>query len=668
MEYKPSGVGETIALPEGLMVDMEEGFRKLSNRQFGGDPGRAFCEMLQNFLDSYPGSTPWEERKGEIATSHKTISITDYGEGLSLEKIRLLLTLGGTDKKDDLEKIGRFGIGFFYIFNTRLWTREVLITTRCEDETVLLKFVVSNPGKRPEISARILDKPITFSTRIKIHFDRQSSVERCLQHVRKSLKYYPCRVHVNGKLLTSVWDTAKTNAGDYFREGACRGFLLKAGYDNRVTVLSKYERITDTHFRNFITGGRRKTFDLNDFSLKGVPYVPGVGVIINSMTLKVTIGRDGFFLGAPYTEMVQALADSLLLELGNRMRDNPDSQIILANQFILRQKIRHFFTKNRAGVSSAGKTAGDRVLQVLSEAKVYRLKGRKSLYSLSALKAMHSPELPLYYCRDLTNVDWLGGAFKHDFVVLAKTPDLGGGAPGFFDALFGAFFKEPLNLDKIAGDRKKIKHLVSRGIIDPSALKPDIRIKGDLELSEKERRLLHEIDDLLAHEGTRSAIARHLHLDAVSIRSALFEINEWGATVSTGIFNQNGEILTEGLLSNFKEAGKEVETVPVPGIHVELLVGINAANPLVDVLSQTNDPHRAYYALSLLARELAKCQHLLTPHSSFYHMVKNRLANELLKAMLERLLNEGGSANAKNARQFGKRMGVKAKFACCPET
>ena len=222
------------------------------------------------------------------------------------------------------------------------------------------------------------------------------------------------------------------------------------------------------------------------------------------------------------------------------MKNKPDPQLILANQFILRQKIRRFLTKKDSAVgSSAGKKAGDRVLQLLFEAKVYRLKGRKRLFSLSDFKIMHSPELPLYYCRDQANVDWLGGA------------------PGFFDMLFGAFFREPLNLDKIPGDRRKIKQLISRGIVDPSALKPDIRIKGDLELSGKERKLLHEIDDLLAHEGTRSAIAKHLHLDAVSIHSALFEINEWGVTVSTGIFNQNGKILTEGLLCNFKKVGKE---------------------------------------------------------------------------------------------------------------
>ena len=195
-----------------------------------------------------------------------------------------------------------------------------------------------------------------------------------------------------------------------------------------------------------------------------------------------------------------------------------------------------------------------------------------------------------------------------------------------------------MNLDTIREDREKIKNMVSRGIADKSALTPELRIKEGLELSKEERGLLDEMDGILAHEGVRSAIAEHLHLNAAYIHSAFFEINESGASISTGLFNPDGEAVSRDMLSNVLSKGKENEMVPEPRAPVKLLVGVNSANPLIEVLSRHSDPHRAYYALTLLANELTQCQHLLTPHSPFYHAVKDRLANDMRKAMMDRLV------------------------------
>ena len=106
---------EQIKLEKGIEIDINEGWYKLTSSQFGGNPGRGFSELIQNALDSYPAYTSWEDKRGDILSDEKSISITDYGEGINRERLRLLTTLGGTDKESDPEKIGKFGINRFII-------------------------------------------------------------------------------------------------------------------------------------------------------------------------------------------------------------------------------------------------------------------------------------------------------------------------------------------------------------------------------------------------------------------------------------------------------------------------------------------------------------------------------------------------------------------------
>jgi hypothetical protein len=646
MKEDPSDVKEIIELPEGLAVDMDEGWSKLVSRQFGGDPGRAFKELIQNLLDSYPRDTPWEERRGEIETSQTGISITDYGEGMDRDRLALLLTLGGTDKWKDPEKIGRFGIGFFSIFNPRLGTREVAVTTRCEGETVEVTFTVTESEKRPEISCKTLDKPIRFSTRVGIRFDREHAAMSCLIHAREALEYYPCRVTINGERIKSVWDQTREKGGLAFCQGECRGFLEESDDEGRITVLCRYEHIMDVTVRGFITGGHDLMNDLRDYACKEFPFLPDVGATINSMNLRVTIGRDAFYMDGPYHEMVQALSRRLLSELEKRLREDPDPGLILANQYVLRNKIRDFLTKGNIGEGNGQKNSEEGALQFLAQARIYRVSGRQKGYSLTQLKAMLSPELPFYYAPEQSNLRWLGGAFRHDFIVLPPPAKAGGGPPDFFETLFNTFFRETVNLDTIHANREKIRDLVARGIADESALTPEVRIKGRRELSEEERGLLREMDAILSREGVRSAIADHLHLHAASIQSVLFEITESSAAVSSGIFSRDGKALSKEMATNFTRKDEASTVFRAPRSGVKLLVGLNAENPLMKALIQNKNPHRAYYALTLLAHELTKCQHMLTPDTPFYHVVKNRLANDMRRAMMEQLLVEGKDGEA----------------------
>lgn len=90
-----SGIIKEITLSQGMEIDVSEAWRKLISSQFGGSPGRGFGELIQNFLDSYPASTPWEERRGEIRTTKNEIILVDFGEGMNRQRLKLMLTLGG---------------------------------------------------------------------------------------------------------------------------------------------------------------------------------------------------------------------------------------------------------------------------------------------------------------------------------------------------------------------------------------------------------------------------------------------------------------------------------------------------------------------------------------------------------------------------------------------
>jgi hypothetical protein len=65
-----------------------------------------------------------------------------------------------------------FGMGFFAIFNPKLSTERVVVTTCCEGSSVEVSFHVETPGKCPKISLRVLDEPLPFSTRIEVQFNR----------------------------------------------------------------------------------------------------------------------------------------------------------------------------------------------------------------------------------------------------------------------------------------------------------------------------------------------------------------------------------------------------------------------------------------------------------------------------------------------------------------
>ena len=287
---------EQFQFDRGLEVDVDEGYPKIISSQFGGNPGRGFKELIQNLIDSYPSDVPMEKRRGEIVTGYNWISITDYGTGLTLDKLKLLLTLGGTDKSNDASKIGMFGIGFFSIFNPGLFTNKVIVTTKCDGQVVELTFTIINPYKKPKIDICILDTIIAYSSRIQVHFERSSSVEKCLRYAEKSLKYYPCQVTINGKAFKSVWEEARQKGIEIYNEDSVSGFLEKIGWQEYIDVLCKYEYITTLPMHIFPKGGHGINDDLRDYEAKDIPYIKGYNATINNNILRLTISRDSYYL------------------------------------------------------------------------------------------------------------------------------------------------------------------------------------------------------------------------------------------------------------------------------------------------------------------------------------------------------------------------------------
>ncbi len=628
---------ETYLMPNGFEIDLDEGFAKLTERQFGGNPGRAFSELIQNAIDSYPNGTPWEERMGEICTGPDWISIKDYGEGMSTERLRLLITLGGSDKYNDPCKIGQFGMGFMSMFNRKLTTKEILVKSRCEGQTVQLTFRVKEQGKRPEIALCVLQEQIPYSTLIRAEFENSLKVNDCLAFARKSLTYYPCKMKINGELFVSCWEKPGQRDIKKFDENGCRG-LIQSGSDwENIMVLCKYELVMKTSLNHFLTGGHNAHYNLEDFHNHKTPYIPNIQMILNADKLSVTISRDSFYLDWPYYEAREILIRNLKSYLFREINDGIYIELIMANQFIFRNEIESYLANPAGYINNPADE--NRLIEELATLSVYRINGRTGRYSLLALKEMKQADLPFYFSPERTNLRWLGGSFKHDYIVIPETCRINRGAAHFFESLFSTIFKDIVNLDTIQGNRNRILELAEREIISKEALSPRTRIIGIRNLNLREKNLLNEINMLLGDPVVMKVIENNLHMNLNSIESVFFAMEESGCRISSGLFDERGKPLNEKFISNFLKQTEENESHErMNSRKAKVLLGLNLKHPFIQYLLSMNDAHRNYYGLTYLAHELALCQKMLVPYSPFYHLVKQKLAQDMRKALIRNLL------------------------------
>jgi hypothetical protein len=634
METNERIIGEKI-LENGFEIDIDEGWNKLTSSQFGGTPGRAFSELIQNAIDSYPSGTPWKERKGDINFTSNTISLTDWGEGMNSTRLSLLTTAGGTDKSDDVTKIGQFGLGFISIFNPKLETEQVDVITKCDGHTVELIFKVTDPKKRPDIILRVLEKRIDYSTKISIKFRNSNSVNQCIEYARKSLAYYPCTMQINGQLLQSVWLKNDKSSCMEFEESGCRGLIRKKNIWLNFYLLCKYELVTNTTLAGFITGCRNMKYNLEDYYNNSTPYICDVEVLFNVDNLRLTISRDNYYLDWIYADAKKLLNRKLRYFLFAELKNKNNLLVVIANQFIFRNELRDFIS----GFENEEyyQREENRLIKLLAETPSHRINGRPGLYSLVQLYKKLSRGVPFYYSPGRTNLRWLGGSFKHDFIVIPEECKLMLSAPLFFDYIFETVYQDVVNLDTIMGDRKKVCDLVERGLVNKSALSPVCKILGRREVSEKQSRLLADLQGILKQDEIIQMIGNNLQVSIKSIKPIYFSVKDEGVYLSTGLFDIDGKPLNEEYLSNFLNHVDE-GNIPNKEKKVEILIGLNLDHPFIYYLTECRNPHRAFYALTYLSHELALCQKMLVPYSPFYHLVKEKLAQDMRKVLMKTLL------------------------------
>lgn len=627
---------ETHVMSEGFTVDMDEGFTKLTERQFGGSPGRAFSELIQNSIDSYPSEIPWEDRLGEIESGANWISIKDFGEGMNSERLRLLVTMGGTDKFADPGKIGQFGMGFMAMFNRKLGTRKIQVITRCEGQTVQLIFEVREFGKRPVLHLNVLEEEISYSTLIRVEFDYNSSVKDCLEYARQSLTYYPCKMKINGNMFSSEWEWRSYSDNIVFRENGVHGLIRNGSEWKNMAVLCKYECILKTTLDHFITGGHNAHYNLRDFRNNKTPFVPGVSILLNIDNLRVTISRDSYYLDWAYTQALGILNRHLKSILLQNLLKPVSADLVIANQYVFSEEISNYLAN--PDPLDKNPTDENRVIIELASLPVYRLNGRTGTWSLKALKSLKNADLPVYFSPFRNNLRWLGGAFRHDFIIIPEQCRTGGGAQDFYETLFQSVFKDVVNLDTIRGNNAKIAELVKRNIVSKAALSPRIELIGEKHLAAGEEKLIHELGQLLMDPEVLGVIEKNLHMRIRSIKPVFFNLEEKGMRISTGLFDKKGNPVSEDYVSNFLEPVSKEEKQVKPSQKADLLLGLSLDHPFVQRLVHGSNSHRHYYALTYLAHELALCQKMLVPYSPFYHLVKQKLALDMRMALMRNLL------------------------------
>ncbi|MCK4783931.1 MAG: hypothetical protein KAV87_09290, partial [Desulfobacteraceae bacterium] len=444
---------------------------------------------------------------------------------------------------------------------------------------------------------------------------------------------YPCNVSINGSKSLSIWSAAKESGAYIFKEGPCHGILMPGTHFDWLTLLCKYEHIIELTPGALATGGHDRQWDLQDYHRGELPVVPNLKVIINCNDLILTISRDSFFLGLAYQNMLKTLSKHLLFYLDRQLHSKTDPEIILANQYTLRKKIKAYI-KQRIHGPTPPETEEDTVLKKLAEAKVYRLVGHRAMFSLWDIYTKKSPDKPLFFSPGQTNLQWLGGAFKHDFIVIPKKVSLRIGAPEFYGELFDEIFEDTVNLDTISDHSEKIRELVTRGIVDKSALTPSCKFIGQRKLAQQERMFLNEMGTLFQNDTLKEVISKNILLPIKKIRTAFFEMEQDNKIISAGLFDKSGKALSD--VSNITDGKDKAELHRVVK-PLDVALGIRRDHPVVVFLLQSRDVHRVYYAVTFLAHELSLCQKLLVPYSPFYHMVKERLSADMRRVLIDNL-------------------------------
>lgn len=637
---------QTIRKAKGFDVDKNRAYAKLINSQFGGNPEKGAGELCQNSIDAYPPEVPLDKRKISIFRDGNNLSIGDWGTGFNRQKIKCILTLGGTDKAfDSTTTIGRFGIGFFSIFNEELGAKTVRVRTLCEGEIVEILYIVNqkDPQKLPKIEARVLDDmKLDYSTLIMVEFRSRHTVDLCAKEMENKLKTFPCIAEVDGfPLRSNIWTEAKNRGYTFFEEGNSVGFYDATGNGRfgYVTVLARYEKIIDLYMHSLLTGGRDMKSEVEDYDSNSMPYMGEFPLTVNNNTLNVTISRDSFMLDYHYNSMVSELRNVLYEVLYGKLKSSElGSYHKLANILILRSNIRAHLSGDYSSSDKIGKE--ERIkrycYKALAEAELFGISGSVKNYSLADIwkkwkESKH--EYPLFYSLRRANLRWEGGAFKHDFIVYLKQTGSRTSDIDFVGKALNGIFKDVVNLETIQGNARAIELLVDRDIVTRAALSPKCDMIEHRTLDLDEDRFKRELDALLQEPEIKECISHHLYLETDQLESVFFSVNGGTMEVATGIFDERGQAFDMTNLSGSSDS----EKVDVPN-GGKKYIGLSRDNPVINGLIFSRNPYRVYFAMTYILGQLVNCQKLLVPYSPFRGWVKDRMSREMRHILMDRLL------------------------------
>lgn len=610
-----------------MTVNVGEAWRKLTTRQFANEPGRCFEELVSNAVDSYAAGTPLERIRLALSFSGTTASVTNWGEGMTLEQIRCLLTLGGTDKSFDGDTIGQFGMGFCSVFNPQLATESVVVTTRCEGNTVRIVFNVEKQGKPPRITAEILKKRLRYATRVECRFAAAESVGTCKSWAEDAVRFYPYAVTLDGKKVRSVW---AGNADEYVLAGeGVRARIYPSAFA-WVNVLCRYVQVMTISLEGFLTGGHNRHGDLRDY--RRFPYYPGVAVDINIDKLNLTVSRNQFYLDSVYSnakkELALAVKGRLLRALADSgFRDGNDYEsIIWNNLYIFRSEMRDYIKAVEDGTYEHDPACLE---SVLFDTAVFEIVGKREFYSLHDIAARRTRELPLFHCKEEYGKTVLGGRFKHDFIIVEppRTPSM---APRdyFHEILDNAFSCRIVNLDTLHREPDTIKKLVRAGIIDGEMLVRRQKLCKKRRYDAEETRLLGEINEWMRRPNVAELLKRNLTFPVETIEVGLFETAKDEEDITAALFDQAGETMSL--------SPEEILECDQLGY---VCIGLNARSSLWERLKKSHEPYRMYYIFSIVVRELTLTQKVI-PFSRRYYYMGSRIETELVDVLKQEIEHE----------------------------
>ena len=599
-------------------VNVEEAWRKLTSRQFANEPARGLEEIISNAVDSYPDGVARENVKIAIDFTDNSVAVTDWGEGMSLNRIDCLLTLGGSDKSFNDKKIGQFGVGFCSLFNPALGTRLVVVTTNCEDSFVELTFTVTDPARPPAIASRVLHERLSYSTRVYAQFGNSDAPRKCRSWIELRAAYYPYQVIINNEKYPSIWD--KAPGIHHFQTGHTRGRIYHSTVP-WVRVLCKYCYVMSLTLDS-LQKPTGHYHDINDY--RDFPYLPGYAVDINCDDLSVVLSRNSVYVNDDFQKMVREL--SVILK-GKLLEDlhvltlqaTAWERLVLTNQYIFRSKILDLVSQV---VDKSYAFDAASVEHVLFEAKLFAIDGKKGVFSLREIAEMKTPELPLFFCTKLESFSWLGRRYKHDFIVQPPETSAYDEPPNFlYKLLDGCFPGMVVDLDVIHNSPDVLKSLVEQGIIDPSLMLHDIRLQQKIQVDKEEEAFLTEIQGWIRRPELFEVLKKNLLFPVKRIDVGLFDARGEEHYVLAALFDENGKLLS-----------RTPEEIAIQPPMDRVFIGLNSASPLFGLLKRSKKENRSYYILGIIAHELV-CTQKIIPHSAKFYYLRNHVERDIVSAL-----------------------------------